>query len=103
VRKIGFVLVCLAGLPWIGGASAATTAMSADPVSTTTPNAASTTPDSDPDKIVCKQMPPPTGSRIGSRRECHTQAEWDQMARNDQEALARSQAMGYQQNPGSGH
>lgn len=29
------------------------------------------------DKMVCRQMEPATGTRIGARRECRTQREWD--------------------------
>ena len=28
-------------------------------------------------EIVCRRYPPPTGSRIGSRRICRTQHQWD--------------------------
>lgn len=30
-------------------------------------------------RIVCRRMPPPTGTRIGPRRICKTQHEWDLM------------------------
>ena len=28
-------------------------------------------------RVVCRRMPPPTGTRIGPRRICKTQHEWD--------------------------
>ena len=47
----------------------------------------------DPDKVVCKNVKPPTGTRVGSSRNrqriCLTKAEWDQQARDAQET-ARS-------------
>jgi hypothetical protein len=35
--------------------------------------------DADADKVVCRMGPPPTGTRLGSTRECHTQREWDRI------------------------
>jgi hypothetical protein len=39
---------------------------------------ASTSAAADPNAKVCRKLPPPTGTRLGSRRVCKTQAEWDQ-------------------------
>lgn len=47
---------------------AQTTAAAAAPVATPTPIL-------DAPK-VCKRIDPPAGSRMGSRRVCHTEAEW---------------------------
>jgi hypothetical protein len=33
-------------------------------------------------KIVCKKLPPPTGSRIGPRKICKTVADWRRQAQN---------------------
>jgi hypothetical protein len=52
----------------------------------------------DADKMVCRSMDPPTGSRLGSRRECHTQAEWDERSREDQAKTNQIQEHGFQQN-----
>ncbi|WP_298016019.1 hypothetical protein [uncultured Parasphingopyxis sp.] len=38
-------------------------------------------------EIVCRQPPPPAGSRIRPRRICKTQAEWDRIADDSREAL----------------
>jgi len=38
----------------------------------------------DLDKMVCRNMAPATGSRIGARRECRTQREWDDIREQSQ-------------------
>jgi hypothetical protein len=40
----------------------------------------------DPDRQICRRVGA-TGSRLSARPECHTKAEWDQMSRNNQNAL----------------
>jgi hypothetical protein len=40
--------------------------------------------------VVCKKFPPPVGTRIGSRQICKTQAEWDYIQAQEQEALDRA-------------
>lgn len=40
-------------------------------------------------EIVCKKFPPPIGSRIGRRQICRTQAEWDFIQDQEQEAIDR--------------
>jgi hypothetical protein len=39
---------------------------------------------SDLDKMVCRTMQPATGTRIGARRECRTQREWDDIREQSQ-------------------
>ncbi|TMM49816.1 hypothetical protein [Qipengyuania marisflavi] len=34
------------------------------------------------EKKVCKTQPPAVGSRLGARRVCRTQAEWDEQQQN---------------------
>ncbi|HEV2044400.1 MAG TPA: hypothetical protein VGR05_06945 [Sphingomicrobium sp.] len=46
------------------------------------------TPAADPNKRVCKTIKE-TGSRLGGKRECKTQAEWDRIAA-EQQAKANS-------------
>lgn len=52
---------------------------------------AATDPDNDPNKVICKNIKPPTGTRVGSSRNrqriCQTRADWEQQAREAQEAL----------------
>jgi hypothetical protein len=61
-----------------------------------------TTADSAPDldKIVCKTMDPPTGTRLGGRRECMTQREWNDRTRQDRQQIEKSQTVGV--NPSGG-
>jgi cytochrome c5 len=47
------------------------------------------------DEVVCKNSPPPTGSRLGGGRECHTQREWDQRQKEAQDALIKNQQVGF--------
>lgn len=65
---------------------------------TTTPTPAATDPN---DTIVCRNIPPPLGTRIGGRRECATRREWQA-----QEDSARTMMHDAQNkpwiNPGSG-
>lgn len=44
------------------------------------------------DRITCKSYAPPTGTRFGARRECHTQREWNNLARTSQDYLNIKQA-----------
>lgn len=46
-----------------------------------TPSATTTPPATEnPDEVICKKFPAPTGTLLGKRRECHTKREWDQLA-----------------------
>ena len=46
---------------------------------------------SDPDQIVCKELPPETGTRIGGRRVCHKQREWDAIRQRAADELEKRQ------------
>ena len=54
----------------------------------------------DPDKWVCRTGAPVVGSRLGARRECATQREWDQRRDDSQKALENSQLKGGSQTSG---
>jgi hypothetical protein len=47
--------------------------------------------DSDPDKVICRSVRPPTGTRVQSGRSrqklCMTRADWEEQERAAQEAL----------------
>ena len=58
------------------------------------PAAPTATSQTDPNEIVCKTQPAPTGSRLGASRECHSQREWDQRAKDAQEATMRGEMSG---------
>ncbi len=102
MRKFGLLLVSVTGLMAWGGIANADTKASdmqisqvlwgAGSVADTTSAQTATQPAVDADKTVCRTMPPPTGSRIGTRRECHTQGEWDQMQRQNQQEIQRAQS-----------
>lgn len=51
---------------------------------------------SDPDAIVCKSTPSPTGTRLGSGRECHPQRDWDQREKDARKAVEDKQIHGLQ-------
>jgi hypothetical protein len=57
---------------------------------------------SDPNKVVCKTLEPPTGSRLGARRQCLTQQQWDQMRKQAQENVNRLEMKGHEANVGGG-
>lgn len=54
----------------------------------------------DPDEIICRETPPPTGTRLGGGRECHTKREWDQRQKGDSQAVQGAELRGLQGNPG---
>lgn len=51
---------------------------------------------SDPDRIVCRAESAPTGTRIGARRICAAQREWDRKQKSDQKLLEERQLRGLQ-------
>ena len=48
-------------------------------------------------KIICKRQPPPAGTRLGGKKVCATQAEWDLARKENEEALRRASQKGYQE------
>ncbi|HVX57325.1 MAG TPA: hypothetical protein VHA37_06335 [Candidatus Saccharimonadales bacterium] len=43
-----------------------------------------------PDRIICRQLPPPTGSHISQdEKVCHTWAQWEELEKKSQEAVSR--------------
>jgi hypothetical protein len=48
----------------------------------------------DPKKIVCKRLAPETGTRLGSRMQCLTNAQWDAITRQSQDAIRDNQKAG---------
>ncbi|HTT96551.1 MAG TPA: hypothetical protein VMF58_00765 [Rhizomicrobium sp.] len=74
MRKFALLLVSTVGLTVAATAAMADAAPAAPaPVATPAPAANN----ADLDKMVCRNMAPATGTRIGARRECRTQREWD--------------------------
>ncbi|HVP86390.1 MAG TPA: hypothetical protein VMS78_16835 [Rhizomicrobium sp.] len=51
-----------------------------------------------PERIICRQLPPPTGSHISTDKEvCHTWAQWQEIEKRSQEAIRTGQRL-----PGQG-
>jgi len=48
----------------------------------------------DPKAVVCKRMAPETGTRLGSRMQCMTNAQWDEITRQSQDAIREKQHSG---------
>jgi opacity protein-like surface antigen len=48
------------------------------------------------DQIECRSSPPPTGTRLGATRECHTLAQWKQREQDSQDNLRKNQMQGHQ-------
>lgn len=85
MRKLAFALVSTVGLSIYGSA-----AMADDAPAAPAPAAPAAT-QSDLDKMVCRNLPPPTGSRLGTRRECRTQREWDDIRLQSQKETNKMQ------------
>jgi hypothetical protein len=71
----------------IGGATLA----SADPAASTDPNATNASPQLDKNEMICKRGEITTGSRFPGPPICHTRMEWEQIRRDDQEAMTNRQ------------
>jgi len=41
----------------------------------------------DPNAVVCKRLAPETGTRLGSRTQCMTNAQWDEVTRQSQSMM----------------
>lgn len=91
VKSAAFV-VAIVGLL---GSSAVVLAQTAAPAQQ--PAAMAAAPAADPNQIICKTMDPPTGTRLGPRRICQTQRQWD-----DEAQQARQQLMQMQSDVGQG-
>jgi len=46
------------------------------------------------DKMVCRNLAAQTGSRLGGRRECRTQKEWDDIQHQQQDETSKMQTRG---------
>ena len=78
MRKFGLLMISVAGMVVAGSAALADSAPPPPAATTAAANPA------DLDKMVCRQMAPATGTRIGARRECRTQREWDDIRQQSQ-------------------
>ena len=80
----------LAGLVVTGVTTAALAGDTGTPAMSTSEPSATV----DPDKIVCRAGAPVTGTRLGPKRECATQREWDERRDQAQKDLMNSQSHG---------
>ena len=56
------------------------------------------------DDIVCRTVPPTTGTRFGGGRECHKRREWAQRQQESQDITRKHEELGYVWAPnGVGH
>jgi hypothetical protein len=51
-------------------------------------------PAADPNKLVCRNMEAATGTRLGARRECKTQKEWDDARLQTEREIGKMQSTG---------
>lgn len=77
-------------------------APSGDQAATTTQSTPAPAANDEDNKVVCKKEEAATGTRIGARKICKTQREWDSIARESQQAVQRAQDAGLRNNPSSG-
>jgi hypothetical protein len=54
------------------------------------------------DPTLCWMIGPPTGSRLGSRKICHKQSEWQQLDGDTRDSINKLQMAGTLSNPGGG-
>ena len=94
MRKFGLLMVTVAGMAFAGSAAMADAAP--PPPAPAATDAAKT---SDLDKMVCRTMAPATGTRIGARRECRTQREWDDIRQQSQKITSQMEGSSHTTNP----
>ena len=98
MRKLALLLVSTAGLIVMGSsAMAEDPAQPAPAAPAAAPAAAAPAPaatTSDLDKVVCRNMEAATGTRLGARRECKTQREWDDARLQTQKEIGQMQSSG---------
>jgi hypothetical protein len=84
--------------PGVAAAPASTMAAASAPAATPNQSGGSVV---NLDEVVCRVVAPPTGSRFGGGRECHTVRQWNQRQKDSQDILTREQRMGTAGSPGS--
>ena len=83
-------LIAGAALALLATPAAAQAPAPVAPQSTAAPDEAAAPQEQDPDKVVCRQVSPPTGTRIRGRnrtRVCMTAKDWERMNQEAQDAL----------------
>lgn len=102
----GVAVLCLGSLSTAAWAQSAETVAAAPAASSSTapapastaaaaaasvPAASAAQADADANRIVCRSLPAPTGSRLGGGRECHSQHDWDAMRQRAQDTVLQKQ------------
>jgi hypothetical protein len=65
-------------------------------------NVSPSTQTADKDPTECRVLPPPTGSRLGSRKICQKKSVWDQLRQDSSDATSKAQKAGdLARSPGS--
>lgn len=90
MRKFGLLMISVAGMVVAGSAALADAAATPPPAPAA---AAASDPSvaSELNKVVCRTMTAPTGTRIGARRECRTQREWDDIRQQSEKETTKMQ------------
>jgi len=83
------IFVSLAAVMLCGAAFAADPSAAPSPATPSSPqvegDSNSAQNANDKNAIVCRQMPPPIGSRLGARRVCRPEIEWENLSREGQD------------------
>lgn len=77
--RTGIAIVIVTSALLAAGSALAGEAVAAPPAQT------------DSSQIVCRQMDPPTGTRLGGRRVCKTEGEWERDRQQAQDDLSKTQ------------
>jgi hypothetical protein len=95
MNKVGFLLLFVAAvivpLTAFAADNQTTSVQTATPPTTTE---SATPPPSDWDRIECKRLPPPTGSRLGGKTVCQTVRQWQRLMQDSQEYVDRMRSRG---------
>ena len=95
-----FLLLALS----VGFALPAFAGDTASPPPPATPPASQTSTDTAyMNEIVCKKMPPPTGTRLGGRNICLTRAQWQNAEQRSQDTIRNVQDRGGMDSPAAAH
>jgi hypothetical protein len=102
------VPMLLIALSMMSGAALAAEMLPAPP-ETATPPAPPTPPppenkatNAEDQKVVCKKIDPPVGTRVGGKRVCHTVADWRRLQEASQEVVEDVQKRDAAWNPPGG-
>lgn len=97
MRKLALLLVSTAGLIIMGSSAMAEDPAQPAPAAAAAPAVApapAAAPSEDGNKLVCRNMAAATGTRLGARRECKTQREWDDARLQTQKEIGQMQSQG---------